>query len=404
VKARGLALFVLFIPASAFAASPGLECSSVLPSRDAERNLYAAQSELDNAKGFKEIRLALERVARAQEAYSRSFSCQKTPSGDGPFGRQKAAPKIPFKAVEVPEGYSPFSGPDPVSRPEYSPFDRQDSASTPGIFYTPPAGMQNPRGSPGSQKRGRTVPYAVAAAKAAQREAPAQVLPENAQPALMRAALAPAQGVPAAQRGEAERRLGEAERKRAFGDLAGAILDIERAIRIDPRSAFAYRARARVLSQMGRFEEAQEAAMEALVLSPNDALAHETLAWARLNLGDYAGAVESASRSLALSPKNAFAYAIRAYAHEKLGDRAERTDDIERAAALSPADFAAQAKRVRAGLPVQMPVRADAAKRGLEEKSVPTRGGLGWLLALGALLPAVFFAFWHLRLRDGPAA
>ncbi|MBI5209162.1 MAG: protein kinase [Elusimicrobia bacterium] len=128
-----------------------------------------------------------------------------------------------------------------------------------------------------------------------------------------------------------------ARRKLRAGDFTGAIVDLTRAIQLDPRNPAFWRMRAEASNRSGHHRAAAEDADRALSLDPDDPLALLERAYARLEQGDPAGALADARRAAELSPGNALAHLYMAMAKERLGDAAGAAADYEAAAKLDAA-------------------------------------------------------------------
>lgn len=76
--------------------------------------------------------------------------------------------------------------------------------------------------------------------------------------------------------------------RRETGDLDSALADFDRAIKLDPQSAYAYYARGSALSELGRLDEAIADFDRAIEIDPKFALAYANRGMARLRHGqDY---------------------------------------------------------------------------------------------------------------------
>ncbi len=128
-----------------------------------------------------------------------------------------------------------------------------------------------------------------------------------------------------------------------------AILEIEKAIRLQPRNPRSYNLKATAFNRLGRFADAEGAARTAIRLKPGNSEALSNLAWSQLNLGRASEAVLSVSRAITLKPGDAQSYAIRSFAYEAMGDQTMKLKDIERAASLDPKIYGEHLKTARAG-------------------------------------------------------
>lgn len=199
----------------------------------------------------------------------------------------------------------------------------------------------------------------------------------------------PSLPAPAAGAGQGARGLlVSADRRLAAGDLAGALMDLQKAVDLAPEDPQARLLLAWTLVRLGRFEEAEPAAEAAARLAPDDPGAHEVLAWVRLHLGKNDAAIASATRAIKLAPDSARAYAIRAMAHEQKGDRKSMLDDLGMADSLDSGRFGGHLRAARAGRRLFVAGSADSrALLGALPEPLVRRlwPWLAGVLALGAL-------------------
>ena len=99
---------------------------------------------------------------------------------------------------------------------------------------------------------------------------------------------------------EAQRWVEEGDRKFNLRRYTEAVEDFDRALQLDPNSAFAYANRGISKGYLGRFAEAIDDFDMALQLDPNDALVYSDRGLANARLGRYAEAIEDFDRALAL--------------------------------------------------------------------------------------------------------
>ena len=83
-----------------------------------------------------------------------------------------------------------------------------------------------------------------------------------------------------------------------------AVSRVERALAIDPRDSQALRSRIDFLLTARRFEEAEQAAAEAIERRPDDPDVHTTAAWVASSQDHYDEAISRVERALAIDPRN----------------------------------------------------------------------------------------------------
>jgi len=161
--------------------------------------------------------------------------------------------------------------------------------------------------------------------------------------------------------------------KRNKADFQGAIKDLNQAIRINPKYAFAYYRRAEARQNTGEREKAVEdlqkaaelfsqqgnksdafrsqgsmrmlkkdypgaiaAFSEAIKLNPKDTDAYNERGMTRVNSGDLKGALADYNKSISLQPSDAYAYMGRSFTHLKLQDKISAIADVNQAINIAP--------------------------------------------------------------------
>lgn len=152
-----------------------------------------------------------------------------------------------------------------------------------------------------------------------------------------------AAGRRATNRLEALKRLGEARRLYAVGDLPAALKESQAALEADPELPDAYMERALVLTALKEIARALEDVSKAISLwaQRGDAralpAAHVLRSQLKGRSGDRAGAFADADKAASLDPRFAPAYRARGEAREALGQKGEQIlADYKKAAELDP--------------------------------------------------------------------
>ena len=161
--------------------------------------------------------------------------------------------------------------------------------------------------------------------------------------------------------------------KRNKADFQGAIKDLNQAIKINPKYAFAYYRRAEARQNTGENDKAiadlQKAAQlfseqgnksdafrsqgsmqmlkkdypgaiaafsQAIKLNPKDTDAYNERGMTRLYSGDLKGALADYNKSISLQPSDAYAYMGRSFTHLKLQDKISAIADVNQAINIAP--------------------------------------------------------------------
>ncbi|MEM7714206.1 MAG: tetratricopeptide repeat protein [Cyanobacteria bacterium P01_A01_bin.68] len=161
--------------------------------------------------------------------------------------------------------------------------------------------------------------------------------------------------------------------KRNKADFQGAIKDLNQAIKINPKYAFAYYRRAEARQNTGENDKAiadlQKAAelfsqqgnksdafrsqgsmrmlkkdypgaiaafSQAIKLNPKDTDAYNERGMTRVNSGDLKGALADYNKSISLQPSDAYAYMGRSFTHLKLQDKISAIADVNQAINIAP--------------------------------------------------------------------
>ena len=119
-------------------------------------------------------------------------------------------------------------------------------------------------------------------------------------------------------------------RRKAKGDIEGAIKDYGEAIRLNPGFTKALSNRANALFEIGNIEGALKDYNEALRLEPDAADVYYNRAFAWEAEGNYAAAIADYNESLRLQPDDVDIYYNRAFAWEAEGNPAEAIADLQK--------------------------------------------------------------------------
>jgi tetratricopeptide (TPR) repeat protein/predicted Ser/Thr protein kinase len=134
---------------------------------------------------------------------------------------------------------------------------------------------------------------------------------------------------------EAGRLAQRAQKKYVEEDYQGVLADLNRALALDPDSHALYASRARVLQELGEFQEALADCDRTIVLEPSPR-AYVARAEVHRRLENWRAEIEDYDRAIALSPEDAVLFTKRAAAWGKLDHPRAQLEDAERAIALDP--------------------------------------------------------------------
>lgn len=119
-------------------------------------------------------------------------------------------------------------------------------------------------------------------------------------------------------------------------DWDRALADFTRAVVLDPTFAAAYRSRAELHVQFGRFDDAFADYDKSIELDPTSSSALNMRGTIHARAGRYREAIEDLNRSIRLKPDNATAYSNRGLAYQNMQRYPESLADFDRALALEP--------------------------------------------------------------------
>lgn len=124
--------------------------------------------------------------------------------------------------------------------------------------------------------------------------------------------------------------------QRKSGNLKAALADVERAIALDPKWAYARMIKAFAYERMGEWGKAVDAYGDAIAIAPGDADYFDGRCWARAMTRDFAGGKADCDRALELDPESWNSYDSRAYIHYRLGEHAKAIADGDMAIKHEP--------------------------------------------------------------------
>ena len=167
-------------------------------------------------------------------------------------------------------------------------------------------------------------------------------------------------------------------------DYEGAVVNYNRAIELDPKSAWAYIYRASSKMMLADYNGALSDYDKAIELDPKNASAYANRAWAKGGLNDFGNALKDAETAVALDPKLALAFYFRGWAKGGLKDYNGAIRDLDKAIELAPKMGYAYYFRANFKADLGNTAGADndyttASKLGcIEAQQLLTKKGLGW--------------------------
>ncbi len=138
---------------------------------------------------------------------------------------------------------------------------------------------------------------------------------------------------------------GEGLKKYKNQNFSGAIEDYNKAIKINPDYAEAYKNRGNARSDLGDKQAAIEDYNQVIRINPKDADAYNRRGVDRRALGDNQGAIEDYSKAIEIDPDYATAYNNRGIARSDLGDRQAAIEDYNQVIRINPKDADAYNRR-----------------------------------------------------------
>ena len=121
-------------------------------------------------------------------------------------------------------------------------------------------------------------------------------------------------------------------------DYKEALVELDKAIEIDPRSAEAYYWRGRTLVSLGRLDQGVDDFKRAVKLKPDYSEAYDHLGWLASRQGQVDEGIGYLTKSIEFKPDNAWAFYNRSRLYFSKGDVAAAMRDAEKACGLGYQD------------------------------------------------------------------
>lgn len=114
--------------------------------------------------------------------------------------------------------------------------------------------------------------------------------------------------------------IARGQEKLRLGDKAGALKELDKAIKLNPKDDYSYNQRGIINTELGRTKEAIADFTKVIQLKPESFQAYHNRANVKIQIKDFAGAIEDANSSLKLNPKSPREYYTRAEAKFGMND------------------------------------------------------------------------------------
>jgi len=155
---------------------------------------------------------------------------------------------------------------------------------------------------------------------------------------------------PSTRPGTAEWHLAVATAKQRDGDLRGALLELDRALQLDPRSVHALARRGALRAELHDLDGALEDFDRAVQIAPDNPIPYLGRGILRRQMDDLDGALEDHNQAVRLEPCMPEAYLARGATRAMRGDLRGGIDDFTRATALDSTFYRAYLWRAYAHL------------------------------------------------------
>jgi tetratricopeptide (TPR) repeat protein len=133
-----------------------------------------------------------------------------------------------------------------------------------------------------------------------------------------------------------------------LGRYEEALQAADEAIKIAPKEYVAYTNRAFALNRLGRYEEALQTANEAIKIAPKEYVPYTNRASALNRLGRYEEALQAADEAIKIAPEEGAGYTNRAFALNRLGRYEEALQAADEANKVAPKEYAGYTNRASA--------------------------------------------------------
>jgi tetratricopeptide (TPR) repeat protein len=127
-----------------------------------------------------------------------------------------------------------------------------------------------------------------------------------------------------------------AQLKFQTNDLEGSIHDFDRVIELAPRNVRAYLGRSIAYERLGRHAEAIDDVTKAIGMAPDEPDLYELRAQLKIENKDVEGSLKDYERLIQVSPKRSSAYLGRSVVYQRLQRHREAIDDLTKAIELDP--------------------------------------------------------------------
>jgi len=118
------------------------------------------------------------------------------------------------------------------------------------------------------------------------------------------------------------------QEKLRLGDKAGALKELDKAIKLNPKDDISYNQRGIINTELGKFNEAIEDFTKVIALKPESFTAYHNRANVKIQMKDYTGAIADLNTALKINPKSSREYYSRAEAKFGMNDFKGAINDL----------------------------------------------------------------------------